>query len=68
MADTLYTPLPPPPIPADFKIADELSPKEEEMLKLVLAHFSATGYAIPGLDTEKGTLMEDEKFWLVSSF
>jgi len=68
MAEILYTPLPPPPVPADYTRADDLSPKQEEALKAVLAHFSMAEYAIPGLDTEKSTLTEDEKFWLVSSF
>jgi hypothetical protein len=36
------------------------------MFEEVLAHFSKSGYTIPGLDTEKGQLIEEEKFWLVS--
>jgi len=67
MAEIIYTPIPPPPIPADYTRADDLSPKQEELLKAVLAHFSTAEYVIPGLDTEKCTLTEDEKFWLVSS-
>jgi hypothetical protein len=66
MAETAHTPLPPPAVPADFKHADPLPEKHEDMLKKVLAHFAKDGYLIPGLDTEKG-LTEDEKFWLVSS-
>jgi hypothetical protein len=66
MTDTTYTPLPPPPVPADFKQPDSLSQKHEEMLQTVLAHFSKTGYVVPGLDAEKGELTEEEKFWLVS--
>lgn len=68
MAEIVYTPLPPPPVPTDYKRVNDLSPKQEEMLEAVLAHFSTAEYAVSGLDTEKSTLTEDEKFWLVSSF
>jgi len=68
MMDTVYTPLPPPALPADFKLADPLAPKHEEMFKEVLAYFTLTEYVIPDSVGEKGQLTEEEKYWLVSLF
>lgn len=64
MTDTIYTPLAPSAAPADC-IPAPLPPKDEKMFEETLAHFSKPGYTITGLDTEKGQLTDEEKFWLV---
>ena len=66
MADTVYTPSPPSADLDGVKPPDPLTSEHEEMFKEVLAHFSKTAYFIPGFETEKGQLTEEEKFWLVS--
>jgi len=63
----VYTPVDPPSPPSGFQVT-VLTPAQEEMLKKVLAHFSKD-YHFPGYSegsSEIG-LMEEEKFWLVSS-
>ncbi|VDC07517.1 unnamed protein product [Peniophora sp. CBMAI 1063] len=59
----IYTPAPPPPLPAGVeRPAEDLSPKQETMLNALLEHFGSEDYKVPG---EKGSeLTEIEKFWL----
>jgi hypothetical protein len=53
------------PAPADAtEPAETLTEQQQEMYKNVLAHFTKEGYVLP--KEEKGELIEEEKFWLVS--
>jgi hypothetical protein len=61
---TAYTPTPPPAGPPTPP-AEDLSEQQQGMLQAVLAHFTAEGYVLPGI--ENGALKEEEKFWLVCS-
>ncbi|ESK94659.1 cral trio domain protein [Moniliophthora roreri MCA 2997] len=61
MSNTVFEPIPP---PTDSAVVTRpvLTPDQEKMQKDVQAHFTKPEYVIPG--TEKGELMEEEKFWL----
>jgi hypothetical protein len=59
----VYTPIHPPSPPPDVKLLADLTPSQQEMCQKVLEHFS-NDYRLPGL--EKGELIDEEKFWLVS--
>lgn len=65
---TVYTAPAPPPLPQDAtQPYATLPPKQQEMYEDVLAHFVTEDYALPGAKEGKGALMEEEKFWLVST-
>ena len=62
MAD--YTPIEVPVIEGDSVQNVELTEDQEQKYNEVLDHFSKDDFKVPG--EEKGDLMEEEKFWLVS--
>ena len=43
----------------------ELAEKEQAEYDRVLAHFTNSDYVLPGVETEQGALMEQERMWLV---
>jgi hypothetical protein len=43
----------------------ELAEKEQAEYDRVLAHFANPDYVLPGVETENGALMEQERMWLV---
>ncbi|KAK1225009.1 Phosphatidylinositol transfer protein (PITP) [Marasmius sp. AFHP31] len=63
MSDRVYEPILP---PQDFVASPipELTPEQERAQEEVQAHFTKDGYVVPGVEGEKGRLMEEEKFWL----
>ena len=61
-----YVPIQVPQVPVDFKCADNLTSGQQEMYQKVLSKFSDPEYKLPGQETD-GSLMESEKFWLVSA-
>lgn len=63
-SSTVQTPFP---VPSrlDALPPPELSEKEQAGYDSVLAHFSNPDYVLPGVDTEEGMLMEEERMWLV---
>jgi hypothetical protein len=56
-------PIPPSP-PTGERPEENLAPKEQDMLNVVLEHFSRADYTLPDEDKET-TLHDAEKFWLV---
>lgn len=60
----VHTSIPPPEVPKDFEGPAALDESQQKLYDAVLEHFSAESYVIP--NTEKGELLELEKFWLVS--
>ena len=62
---TVFTPLPVPVIEENLKEQDALTDEQHEKYSEVLKHFNRDDYKLPG--EEKGELMDEEKFWLVSS-
>jgi hypothetical protein len=66
MTDTL--PTLPPPVPSGFQEEHVPTPDQEKLLQSMLKRFSASDYGLPGVEEGKEALMEEEKFWLVSSF
>ena len=62
MSSLIQTPLPVPSHP-DVPPPHELSEKEQAECDRVLAHFTDSGYELPGV--ENGVLMEEECMWLV---
>ena len=61
---SIQTPLPVPTHP-NVVPPHELSEKEQAEYDRVLAHFANPDYVLPGVETEKGALMEQERMWLV---
>ena len=61
-----YVPIQVPQVPVDFKRADNLTSGQQEMYQKVLSKFSDSEYKLPGQEKD-GSLMESEKFWLVSA-
>lgn len=64
MSSPIQTPLP---VPSHSNVAPppDLTEKEQAEYDHVLAHFASPDYVLPGVDTEKGALMEQERMWLV---
>ncbi|QRV75113.1 phosphatidylinositol transfer protein [Ceratobasidium sp. AG-Ba] len=54
---------PPPAAPAANPAA-ALSDEQENAYGIILKHYSSPTYVIPGIEPDKGTLTEDERFWL----
>ncbi|KAL0065106.1 Phosphatidylinositol transfer protein (PITP) [Marasmius tenuissimus] len=63
MSNRVHEPLLPPKDIIPFS-TPTLTSQQEQMQKEVQAHFSKDGYKIPGIEEEKGELLEEEKFWL----
>jgi hypothetical protein len=61
---TVYTPFPIPAVSNDMR-PTPLSRAEEEKRLQVISHFSSDDYRLPDIEAN-GTLMEIEKYWLVS--
>ena len=61
MSNTVFEPIIPPTDSVPVQ-PPKLTPDQERMQKDVQAHFTKPEYVLPG--TEKGELIEEEKFWL----
>ncbi|KAG1729620.1 CRAL-TRIO domain-containing protein [Suillus paluster] len=60
---SIHVPVPVPTHPEQAS-PPALSEKEQTLYDLVLEHFSAAEYRLPGITQKKSALMVDEKFWL----
>lgn len=58
----------PPPSRSNATSKTTLTADQQTKETFVFQHFSRDEYVLPDVSKEKGTLTEEEKFWLVSGF